>query len=158
MVAAEVAQSAFELGVFIALGLDSARALGLGVPILERLLRRESIHEQLRSILTPALLVGMVVAAAEIVPELPAFHPNRAAANISAEAAAIQPTSPRLMEKLEATSAPVHPATRILESLASAVSAEENARRFLVSGIAWLLWKCGRSQAKMRRRNLVRLR
>ena len=77
MLAIASAEIVINLALIVGLGLSAAHSTGFGVPILEKWLRGQPIRQHLRSVLVPALLVGMLIGLWAMVPKLPLLHPNR---------------------------------------------------------------------------------
>jgi membrane protease YdiL (CAAX protease family) len=57
----QLLQSAILLTIAVGLGLLLARKIGLGAPILTRWLSSESVGDQLRAVLRPSILAGVIV-------------------------------------------------------------------------------------------------
>ena len=60
LISIQVAQNAVLLAVATGAGLFLAYRIGLGAPILERLLDREPVGDRLKAILLPSIVLGIV--------------------------------------------------------------------------------------------------
>ena len=130
------------LAIAVSCGLLAAHRVGLGAPILEKWLRGEAIKSQLRPLLVPSLLVGILIAAASIVPNLSVFHPNRQLALHEAERISESPDGAKLAEKLGRFSGgPLTSTSLTLLYLNDAVQGELISRLFLLSIIALVFAK-----------------
>jgi len=88
------------LAIAVSCGLFAAHHVGLGAPILEKRLRGEKIKSQLRPLLVPSFLVGILIAVISMLPNLSMFHPNRQLAHQEAEKIFKSPDGGKLAEKL----------------------------------------------------------
>ncbi|HXQ25922.1 MAG TPA: hypothetical protein VN822_05910 [Candidatus Acidoferrales bacterium] len=140
----EGAEIVLELAITVGVGLLAAHAVGLGAPILEAALRGERDYPNLSSLLVPTLLVGLIVGAFSVTPDLPVFHPNRQAAHRDAEKILNSPAGAQLSEKLNRFAGP--PLTAGSSALLDVTGAISGAldRLLWISGIAWLLMRIRR--------------
>jgi hypothetical protein len=133
---------AVEITVWLAItvsgGLLAAHRVGLGAPLLEAWLRGGTIKSQLRSMLVPSLLVGVLIAAVSMLPNLSVFHPNRHLAHQEADRLSQSPEGPKLAEKLGrfTDDRPLTLTSLTVSYLSAAISGEVMWRLFLVSTIA----------------------
>ncbi len=126
------------LAIIVSCGLLAADRVGLGAPLLEGWLRGEAIKSQLRSLLAPTLLVGILIAAVSMLPNLSPFHPNRQLAHQEAERLPQSPDGAKLAEKLGKfiDERPLTLTSLTVSYLSAAISGELIWRLFLVSIIA----------------------
>lgn len=96
----EAIEITIELAIAVSCGLFAARRVGLGAPILEKWLRGEKIKSQLRSLLVPTFLVGILIAVVSMLPSLSVFHPNRQLAHQEAQRISESPDGAKLAERL----------------------------------------------------------
>jgi hypothetical protein len=96
----EAIEITVELAIAVSCGLFAAHRVGLGAPILEKRLRGEKIRSQLRSLLVPTFLVGILIALVSMLPSLRVFHPNRQLAHQEAQRISESPDGAKLAEKL----------------------------------------------------------
>lgn len=130
------------LAIAVSCGLLAAHHVGLGAPILEKWLHGEAIKSQLRPLLVPSLLVGALVAAVSILPNLSAFHPNRQLALHEAERISESPDGAKLAEKLGRFSGgPLTLTSLTVLYLNNAIQGELISRLFLLSIIALVFAK-----------------
>lgn len=134
----EAAEIAVWLAIAVSVGLFAAHRVGLGARLLEGWLRGEAIKSQLRSMLVPSLLVGVLIAAVSMLPNLSVFHPNRQLAHQEAERLSQSPEGPKLAEKLGrfTDDRPLTLTSLTVSYLSAAISGELMWRLFLVSIIA----------------------
>jgi hypothetical protein len=135
------------LAIAVSCGLLAAHRVGLGAPILEKWLRGEAIQSQMRSLLAPSLLVGILVAAISLLPNLSVFHPNRQLALREAERISESPDRAKLADKLErfTDGRPLTLTSLTVSYLNAAIRGELIARLFLLSIIALIFTKVMRS-------------
>ena len=88
------------MAIAVSCGLFAAHRVGLGAPILEKRLRGEKIRSQLRPLLVPSFLVGILIAVISMLPNLSVFHPNRQLTNQEAKRISESPDGAKLAEKL----------------------------------------------------------
>lgn len=130
------------LAIAVSCGLLAAHRVGLGAPILEMWLRGEAIKSQLRPLLVPSLLVGILIAAVSILPNLSVFHPNRQLALQEAERISESPDGAKLAEKLGRFSGgPLTSTSLTVLYMNNAIQGELNSRLFLLSIIAFMFAK-----------------
>lgn len=130
------------LAIAVSCGLLAAHRVGLGAPVLEKWLRGEAAKSQLRSLLVPSLLVGVLLAAVSILPNLSVFHPNRQLAHQEAERISESPDSAKLAEKLGRLSGgPLTLTSLTVSYLDNAFQGELTSRLFLLSIIALIFAK-----------------
>src|SRR5690348_18323661 len=75
LVGTEAVELAVELGVVVSCGLLAAHRIGLGAPIVEKWLCGEPIKSQVRQILVPSVVVGILLAVISLLPNLSVFRP-----------------------------------------------------------------------------------
>lgn len=131
------------LAIAVSCGLLAAHRVGLGAPVLEKWLRGEAVKSQLRSLLVPSLLVGVLIAAVSILPDLSVFHPNRQLALREAERISESPDSAKMAEKLGrfVDERPLTFTSLTVSYLDNAIQGELTSRLFLLSIIALILAK-----------------
>lgn len=130
------------LAIAVSCGLLAAHRAGLGAPILEKWLRGEAIKSQLRPLLVPSLLVGILIAVVSILPNLSVFHPNRELAHHEAERISESPAGANLAEKLGRFSGgPLTLTSLTVSQLNAAIRGELISRLFLLSIIALIFAK-----------------
>lgn len=138
----ELIEILVELAIAVGCGLLAAHSIGLGAPIVEDWLRGVPIKLQVRSALTPSLVMGALLAVISMLPNLSLFHPNRQLAHQQAERISQSSAGKSLGEKLgRFTSGPLTLTSLTILSLSSAISGELTWRLFLLSGIALILAK-----------------
>jgi hypothetical protein len=131
------------LAIGVCGGLLAAHRIGLGAPIIEKWLRGEAIKSQLRSLLVPSVLVGILVAAVSLLPNLSVFHPNRQLEHHEAERISESSDGAKLAEKLGrfVDERPLTLTSLTVSYLNAAVWGELIARLFLLSIIALIFAK-----------------
>jgi len=138
----EAIELTFGLAIAVSCGLLAAHRVGLGAPILEKWLRGEAIKSQLRPLLVPSLLVGILIAAVSILPSLSGFHPNRQLARLEAERISESPDGAKLAEKLGRFSGgPLTSTSLTVMCLNNAIRGALISRLFLLSIIAFIFAK-----------------
>lgn len=75
LLAIQIAQNAVMFAVLTALGLLLANQIGLGAPIIEAWLNKESIAEKIKSILPISIILGVIAGALIIVLDVYVFQP-----------------------------------------------------------------------------------
>lgn len=75
LLALQIAQSAVLFAILTALGLLLANRVGLGAPIIEAWLNKESIIEKIKSILPISIILGVIAGVLVIVLDVYAFQP-----------------------------------------------------------------------------------
>src|SRR5207302_10594304 len=85
LVGTEAIEITVELAIAVSCGLLAAHRIGLGAPILEKWLCGEPIKSQVRPLLVPCLVVGVLFAVISMLPNLSVFHPNRQLSHQQAE-------------------------------------------------------------------------
>lgn len=75
LLAIQIAQNAVMFAVLTALGLLLANRIGLGAPIIEAWLNKESIAEKIKSILPISIILGVIAGALIIVLDVYVFQP-----------------------------------------------------------------------------------
>jgi len=131
------------LAIAASCGLLAAHRVGLGAPVLEKWLRGEAIRSQLRPLLVPSLLVGILVAAVSILPSFSVFHPKRQLALHEAEKISASPDGAKLAEKLQRLSdgRPLTSTSLTVSYLNAAIRGELISRLFLLSILALIFAK-----------------
>jgi hypothetical protein len=143
LVGMEAIEITVELALAVSCGLLAAHRIGLGAPIVERWLCGEPIKPQVRSMLIPSLVVGILLAVISMLPNLSVFHPNRQLARQEAERISQSPDGAKLAEKLERFSdaRPLGVTSLTLSALNAAIRVELISRLFLLSVIALMFAK-----------------
>jgi hypothetical protein len=143
LVGAEVIEITGGLAITVSCGLFAAHRIGLGAPIVEKWLCGEPVKSQVRALLVPSLVVGLLVAVFSMLPGLSVFHPNRQLAHQQAERISESSDGAKLAEKLErfADKRPLTLALLIVTYLNAAIRGELISRLFLVSIIALIFAK-----------------
>jgi hypothetical protein len=107
LVGTEAIEITVELAIAVSCGLLAAHRIALGAPIVEKWLCGEPIKSQVRQILVPSVVVGILLAAISLLPSLsvfpvfrPVFHPNRELAHQEAERISESTDKAKLAEKL----------------------------------------------------------
>ena len=131
------------LAIAVSCGLLAAHRVGLGAPILETWLRGEAIKSQVRQVLVPFLVVGILLAVISLLPNLSVFHPNRELSHQQAERISESPDRARLAEKLGrfVDERPLTLTSLTVSWLTAAIRVELISRLFLVSIIALIFAK-----------------
>lgn len=75
LLAIQIVQGSVILGILTALGLLLANRIGLGAPILEAWLNKESISEKIKSILPISIILGLIAGVLIIVLDVYVFQP-----------------------------------------------------------------------------------
>lgn len=75
LLALQIVQGSIILGVLTALGLLLANRIGLGAPIVEAWLNKESISEKIKSILPISIILGLIAGVLIIVLDVYVFQP-----------------------------------------------------------------------------------
>ena len=75
LIALQIVQGAVILGILTALGLLLANRIGLGAPIIEAWLNKESIHEKIKSILPMSIFLGVIAGVLIILLDAFVFQP-----------------------------------------------------------------------------------
>jgi hypothetical protein len=131
------------LAIAVSCGLLAAHRVGLGAPILETWLRGEAIKSQLRPLVVPSLLMGVLIAAVSILPNLSVFHPNRQLAHQEAERISESTDGAKLAEKVGRfiDDRPLTLTSLTVSYLNAAIRGEVISRLFLLSIIALIFAK-----------------
>jgi len=131
------------LAIAVSCGLLAAHRVGLGAPILETWLRGEAIKSQLRPLVVPSLLMGVLIAAVSILPNLSVFHPNRQLAHQEAERISESTDGAKLAEKVRRfiDDRPLTLTSLTVSYLNAAIRGELISRLFLLSIIALIFVK-----------------
>ena len=131
------------LAIAVSCGLLAAHRVGLGAPILETWLRGEAIKSQLRPLVVPSLLMGVLIAAVSILPNLSVFHPNRQLAHQEAERISESTDGAKLAEKVRRfiDDRPLTLTSLTVSYLNAAIRGELISRLFLLSIIALIFAK-----------------
>lgn len=126
LITIQVAQNAVVMAIIILIGLLLAKRIGLGLPILEAKLRGESVAAQVKSILLPSILLGVVAAIVIIGLDQFVFAPSLMAQDGVAEnALAAQLSQPPAWQGL-------------LASFYGGIDEEVLMRLFVLTLLAWL--------------------
>jgi len=150
-----VAGLIFGLAIAVGFGLFAARRVGLGAPIIEKKLRGELIGSDLRAMIFPSLLVGVLIAGLWSLPRFPVAHYDKDTSNRIQE----QLEHSSAMKKLEEES-PSVPITRtegFVLSAASAIDSELILRLFGLSLMVWLLARLAGTPGGAASLNILRL-
>lgn len=75
LLALQIVQGSILLGILTALGLLLANRIGLGAPIIEAWLNKESISEKIKSILPISIILGVIAGVVIIVLDVYVFQP-----------------------------------------------------------------------------------
>lgn len=75
LLALQIVQGSIILGILTGLGLLLANRIGLGAPIIEAWLNKESISEKIKSILPISIILGLIAGVVIIVLEVYVFQP-----------------------------------------------------------------------------------
>ena len=131
------------MAIVVSCGLLAAHHVGLGAPILEKRLRGEKIKSQLRPLLVPSLVVGILLAVISMLPNLSVFHPNRQLANQEAERISKSQDGVKLAEKLGrfVDDRPLSLPSLTVSYLNAAIRGQLISRLFLLSVIALIFAK-----------------
>jgi hypothetical protein len=121
-----LAQAVVMYGLLVGLGLLLANAIGLGAPLLEAALRRQSTGEAVRATLPISILVGVVVALLVVGADRLVFQP------------AIMAEQGDRAAKLFATGVNAGPIKSFLASFYGGINEEIMLRLFFMSLLAWL--------------------
>jgi hypothetical protein len=100
LVGTEAIEITVGLAIAVSSGLVAAHRIGLGAPIVEKWLRGTPIKSQVRALLVPSLVVGILLAVISMLPNLSVFHPNRQLAHHEAQRISESPDGAKLAEKL----------------------------------------------------------
>src|SRR6266849_8839829 len=104
LVGTEAIEITVELAIAVSCGLLAANRIGLGAPIVEKWLCGEPIKSQVRQVLVPSVVVGILLAVISLLPNLsvfcPVFHPNRELVHQEAERIVESNDKAKLAEKL----------------------------------------------------------
>jgi len=142
LVGAEAIEIPVEFAIAVGCGLLAAHRIGLGAPIVEDWLRGMPTKSQIRSALVPCLVVGILLAAISMLPNLSVFHPNRKLEHQEAERISHSLAARNFDEKLgKFAGGPLTLTSLTILSLSSAISGELTWRLFLLSGIALIVAK-----------------
>jgi hypothetical protein len=147
LVGAEAIEITVELAIAVSCGLLAAHRIGLGAPIVEKWLCSEPIKSQVRQILVPSVVVGILLAVISLLPNLsvfrPVFHPNRELAHQEAERIIESNDKAKLEEKLGrfVDERPLTFASLTVSWLNAAIRVELISRLFLLSIIALIFAK-----------------
>jgi hypothetical protein len=143
LVGVEATEITIELAIAVSCGLLAAHPIGLGGPILEKWLCGEPIKAQVRTLLVPSLVVGILLAVISMLPNLSVFHPNRQLAHQEAERISESPNRARLAEKLGrfVDERPLTLTSLTVSWLNAAIRGELISRLFLLSIIALIFAK-----------------
>ncbi len=142
LVGMEAIEIAVELAIAVSCGLLAAHRIGLGAPILEKWLCGEPIKSQVRQMLVPSVVVGILLAVISLLPNLsvfrPVFHPNRELAHQEAERIIESNDKAKLAEKLGrfADERPLTLTSLTVSWLNAAIGGELMSRLFALSIIA----------------------
>ena len=96
LVGTEAIEIIVGLAIAVSCGLFAAHRIGLGAPIVEKWLYGEPVKSQVRALLVPSLVVGLLLAVISILPVLSVFHPNRQLAHQQAERISESPEGAKL--------------------------------------------------------------
>ncbi len=143
LVGTEATEITVELAIAVSCGLLAAHRIGLGAPIVERWLCGEPIKPQVRPMLVPSLVVGILLAIISMLPNLSVFHPNRQLAHQEAERISESPDKAKLAEKLGrfVDERPLTLTSLTVSYLNGAIRGELISRLFLLSIIALIFAK-----------------
>lgn len=125
LIAIQIIQGSVILGILTALGLLLANRIGLGAPILEAWLNKESITEKIKSILTISIILGVIAGVLIIVLDVSIFQPLLLT---------------ELGEQANALSQTAQPSTwqGFLASFYGGIAEELQLRLFFMSLLAWV--------------------
>jgi hypothetical protein len=139
----EAVEIVIELAIAVSCGLFAAHRVGLGAPTIEKWLRGQSIKSQVRPMLVPSLVVGILLAVISMLPNLSVFHPNRELAHQEAERISASPNGAKLAEKLGrfVDERPLTFPSLTVLWLSAAIRGELMSRLFLLSIIALIFAK-----------------
>ena len=139
----EAIEITVELAIAVSCGLLAAHRIGLGAPIAEKWLSGEPIKSQVRPLLVPSLVVGILLAVISMVPNLSVFHPNRQLAHHEAERISESPDGAKLAEKLGrfVDERPLTLTSLTVSYLNGAIRVELISRLFLLSIMALIFGK-----------------
>jgi len=143
LVGTEATEITVELAIAVSCGLLAAHRIGLGAPIVERWLCGEPIKPQVRPMLVPSLVVGILLAVISMLPNLSVFHPNRQLAHHEAERISESPDRAKLAEKLGrfVDERPLTLTSLTVSYLNAAIRGELISRLFLLSIVALIFAK-----------------
>src|SRR5258708_17374773 len=143
LVGTEAIEITVELAIAVSCGLLAAHRIGLGAPIVEKWLCGEPIKSQVRPLLVPSLVVGILLAIISMLPNLSVFHPNRQLAYHEAERISASPDGAKLAEKLRrfVVWRPLTLPSLTASYLNAAIRVELTSRLFLLSIIALIFAK-----------------
>jgi|ERR1700735_116370 len=148
MLAIAAAEIVVNLALIVGLGLWAAHSTGFGAPVLEKWLRGQPLRQHLRSVLVPAVLVGVLIGLWAMVPKLPFLHPNRELHHREAEGILNSSTGAKLNEFVKRTSgAGVSSTELMLSYVCKAIPGELTTRLFFLSGFVWILATITRTAA-----------
>ncbi len=143
LVGTEAIEITVELAIAVSCGLLAAHRIGLGAPIIEKWLCGGPIKSQVRSLLVPFLVVGILLAVISMLPNLSVFHPNRQLARHEAARISESPDGAKLAEKLGrfVDERPLTLTSLTVSYLNAAIRGELISRLFLLSIIALIFAK-----------------
>jgi hypothetical protein len=143
LVGTEAIEIAVELAIAVSCGLLAAHRVGLGAPVVEKWLCGETIRSQVRLLLVPSLVVGILLAVISMLPNLSEFHPNRQLAPHEAERISESPGGVKLAENLGRffDERPLTLTSLTVSCLNAAIRGELISRLFLLSIIAFIFAK-----------------
>ena len=125
LLALQIVQGSIILGILTALGLLLANRIGLGAPILEAWLNKESISEKIKSILPISIILGVIAALVIIGLDVYGFQPMLLN-ELGEQAYALSPASqPKAWQGF-------------LASFYGGIGEELQLRLFFMSLLAWL--------------------
>lgn len=75
LISLQILQNAVMFAIVIFIGLHAANRVGLGLPILEAKLRDESVGQEIRALLLPSILLGIIGSALVILLDVFVFNP-----------------------------------------------------------------------------------
>jgi hypothetical protein len=147
LVGTEAIELAVELAIVVSCGLLAAHRIGLGAPIVEKWLCGDPIKSQVRQMLVPSVVVGILLAVISLLPNLsvfrPVFHPNRELVHQEAETIIESNDKAKLAEKLGRfiDERPLTLTSLTVSWLNAAIRVELFSRLFLLSIIAIIFAK-----------------
>jgi hypothetical protein len=143
LVGTEAIEITVELAIAVSCGLLAAHRIGLGAPIVEKWLCGEPIKSQVRALLIPSLVMGILLAVISMLPNLSVFHPNRQLSHHEAERISESPDGAKVAEKLVrfVDERPLTLTSLTVSYLNAAIRVELISRLFLLSIIALIFAK-----------------
>lgn len=147
LVGTEAIEITVGLAIAVSCGLLAAHRIGLGAPILEKWLSGEPIKSQVRPLLVPSLVVGILVAVISVLPNLSmfrhVFRPNQELAHQETERFIESNDKAKLAEKLGrfVDERPLTFTSLTVSWLNAAIRGELVSRLFLVSLLAVIFAK-----------------